>query len=115
MDQEQREVLLLQNQRKAGKGWLTLEGKKYYLGNSGARVTGEQFIKGRWYYFDRKGVYHPEKKPDNQVNPNKPMLALTFDDGPSPFTERLLRCLKQNNARATFLWLAAVSETILSQ
>lgn len=87
---------------KLAKGWFTLEGKKYYLGNSGARVTGEQFIKGKWYYFDRKGVYHPEKKVDNEVNPNKPMLALTFDDGPSPFTDRLLRCLKQNNARATF-------------
>ncbi|WP_343600774.1 polysaccharide deacetylase family protein, partial [Mycobacterium sp.] len=29
-------------------------------------------------------------------------VALTFDDGPSPFTDRLLRILADNNARATF-------------
>lgn len=34
--------------------------------------------------------------------PNRPMLALTFDDGPSEKTPRLLDILKANNARATF-------------
>ena len=34
--------------------------------------------------------------------PQKPMLALTFDDGPGPPTERLLDILEQYNARATF-------------
>jgi peptidoglycan/xylan/chitin deacetylase (PgdA/CDA1 family) len=29
-------------------------------------------------------------------------VALTFDDGPTPFTDRLLRILRDNNARATF-------------
>lgn len=29
-------------------------------------------------------------------------VALTFDDGPSPFTDRLLRILADNNAKATF-------------
>ena len=29
-------------------------------------------------------------------------VALTFDDGPSSFTNRLLDCLEQNNAKATF-------------
>jgi peptidoglycan/xylan/chitin deacetylase (PgdA/CDA1 family) len=29
-------------------------------------------------------------------------VALTFDDGPSPFTDRLLQILKDNNAKATF-------------
>ncbi|MGH3971495.1 MAG: polysaccharide deacetylase family protein, partial [Mycobacterium sp.] len=29
-------------------------------------------------------------------------VALTFDDGPSPFTDRLLRILADNNAQATF-------------
>ena len=32
----------------------------------------------------------------------KGMLALTFDDGPSDFTDRLLDCLEANNAKATF-------------
>jgi peptidoglycan/xylan/chitin deacetylase (PgdA/CDA1 family) len=29
-------------------------------------------------------------------------IALTFDDGPSPYTSRLLQILKDNNAKATF-------------
>lgn len=29
-------------------------------------------------------------------------VALTFDDGPSPFTDRLLQILKDNDAKATF-------------
>ncbi len=29
-------------------------------------------------------------------------VALTFDDGPSPYTDRLLRILQDNDARATF-------------
>ena len=29
-------------------------------------------------------------------------IALTFDDGPSPYTDRLLQILKDNDAKATF-------------
>ena len=29
-------------------------------------------------------------------------IALTFDDGPGPYTDRLLKCLKNNRAAATF-------------
>ena len=29
-------------------------------------------------------------------------MALTFDDGPSPYTDRLLQILKDNDAKATF-------------
>lgn len=36
------------------------------------------------------------------VDPSKPMIALTFDDGPGVHTERLLEILKNNNAKATF-------------
>ena len=32
----------------------------------------------------------------------KGMMALTFDDGPSDFTDRLLDCLEANNVKATF-------------
>lgn len=32
----------------------------------------------------------------------KGMIALTFDDGPSDFTDRLLDCLETNNVKATF-------------
>lgn len=42
------------------------------------------------------------------VDPNKPMVALTFDDGPSPkYTARILDALKENNASATFFVLGS--------
>ncbi len=36
------------------------------------------------------------------VDPSRPMVALTFDDGPSRVTPRILDTLEQYNARATF-------------
>lgn len=39
-----------------------------------------------------------QTKPD----PSRPMVALTFDDGPSMYTERILATLKSYNAKATF-------------
>lgn len=36
------------------------------------------------------------------IDPNKPMIALTFDDGPSSYTQTIVDCLEKNNARATF-------------
>lgn len=37
------------------------------------------------------------------IDPNKPMVALTYDDGPSPtVTPRILKCLQDNGGRATF-------------
>lgn len=36
------------------------------------------------------------------IDPNKPMIALTFDDGPGKYTDRLLETLKKHNAKATF-------------
>lgn len=51
-----------------------------------------------------------EDEPDNSqeatgrvIDPNKPMVALTFDDGPSPkYTEKLLEVLAEYNSVATF-------------
>ncbi len=34
----------------------------------------------------------------------KGMIALTFDDGPSDFTDRLLDCLEANNVKLLFSW-----------
>lgn len=38
-------------------------------------------------------------------DPGKKTVYLTFDDGPSPYTEQLLNVLKANGAKATFLCL----------
>ena len=40
-----------------------------------------------------------------RVDPSKPMVALTFDDGPSQYTEGILDALENNDARATFFEL----------
>lgn len=37
-----------------------------------------------------------------KIDPTKPMIALTFDDGPSEYTIRILKVLAQYDARATF-------------
>ncbi|MCD7713187.1 MAG: polysaccharide deacetylase family protein [Firmicutes bacterium] len=49
----------------------------------------------------------PEPSPVNlqnptDVDPSRPMIALTFDDGPGNYTERLLDILGTYNVRATF-------------
>lgn len=36
------------------------------------------------------------------MDPKKKMVALTYDDGPGRYTEDILRCLKNNQAKATF-------------
>lgn len=46
-----------------------------------------------------------DKQPEVEVkpvDPNQPMIALTFDDGPGPGTIRLLEALQAHGARATF-------------
>ena len=72
------------------------------------------------------GVSH-EDSPDNQtpdqnstppqnqssqqtVDPSKPMLALTFDDGPSVHTERLLDIFQGHGGKATFFVLGSLIE-----
>lgn len=39
---------------------------------------------------------------ENDTSTPQKAIALTFDDGPGSFTNRLLDCLEQNNAKATF-------------
>lgn len=46
------------------------------------------------------------KRGTGNVDPDQPMIALTFDDGPNPDTTgKLLDALEENNARATFFML----------
>ena len=52
------------------------------------------------------------------IDPNRPMVALTFDDGPSPVTPEILDVLKKHGARATFFILGkniAGNEAILKR
>lgn len=88
--------------RKMKSCWLTLGDKKYYLRADGARVSGTLFLDGKGYYFDKNGVYDPKVEVKMEVDPTKKMVALTFDDGPGAYTDRLLECLEKNDAKATF-------------
>lgn len=36
------------------------------------------------------------------IDPKKKMVALTYDDGPGKYTEDILKCLKDNQSKATF-------------
>lgn len=41
------------------------------------------------------------------IDPNKPMIAFTFDDGPGAGTERILKTFQDNGAKATFFELGS--------
>lgn len=78
------------------------------------------YVKGRSYLMDRKEkiygswgniantVINEKDLHIGDINPNKPMVALSFDDGPAfdyegeNSTERILDVLEKYNARATF-------------
>ncbi len=79
--------------------WTNLGEDTYYFDEAGVRVTGEREIAGAVYYFGKDGKFDTQKNP---VNPNRPMLALTFDDGPGNYTMRLLEELEKQHAKATF-------------
>lgn len=38
----------------------------------------------------------------SEIDPNKKIIYLTFDDGPSPLTDKVLDILKENGVKATF-------------
>lgn len=80
-------------------GWQEIAGNTYYLGADGKMYTGVQWVGMLRCQFDENGVLTSKEQ---SVNPDKPMIALTFDDGPGPDTDRLLDVLEANNAHATF-------------
>lgn len=72
---------------------------------------------GKSYQLDREVVVYNDRAyvspdavekafglpPKREVDPNKPMVCLTFDDGPySPVTESILDVLEAYNSKATF-------------
>ncbi|MGI6010078.1 MAG: polysaccharide deacetylase family protein [Ruminococcus sp.] len=82
-------------------GWLTLDDGTYYLNGDGKMHTG-WLVDGRnVHFFDEQGRENPNA---GKVEPGT-KIALTFDDGPGPYTDRLLNCLESNDAKATFFVL----------
>ena len=84
-------------------GWFNIGKHTYYFNEDNMYVTGEQTIGSKTYYFTDDDKFDEDKNP---VNPNKPMVALTFDDGPGMYTMKLLEALEEHDAKATFYMLA---------
>ena len=66
-------------------------------------ATGEVYLGLTLCTFDENGKLISKK--GIQADPSKPMVALTFDDGPGPRTSELLAQLEKYNAHATFFML----------
>ena len=78
-------------------GFADIDDVKYSFDANGYMQTGWVTKGTQDYYFNDDGSYNAEKK--------RPMIALTFDDGPGEYTSELLDCLEENNAHATFFML----------
>ncbi|BFK65148.1 hypothetical protein I2700191B6_15010 [Dorea formicigenerans] len=81
-------------------GWQTIEDEDYYFDNSGIMATGEVQVGLVKCTFSKKGKL--KSKGDVNIDASKPMVALTFDDGPGERTGELLAQLEKYNAHATF-------------
>ncbi len=85
---------LLQNQ------WVKVEGVEYYIDEDGAKlISTEKQIGLTSYTFDDNGMVISSEL---YIDPEQPMLALTFDDGPSEYTDALLEVLELYDVHATF-------------
>lgn len=78
-------------------GFQEIDGVTYSFDENGYMQTGWVEKGVNDYYFNEDGSYDASKK--------KPMLALTYDDGPGEYTDKLLDCLEENNAHATFFMI----------
>ena len=84
-------------------GWKTIDGQRYYFMDNGYLATG-------WVntgdnsdaFFDPSGILDPTAK--------QKLVALTYDDGPSQNTGRILDVLEKYNAKATFFVVGIQSD-----
>ena len=83
-------------------GFQSIDGVQYFFSTDGYAVTGWMTRGAKDYYFNEDGSYNPNKQ--------RPVIALTFDDGPGEYTQKLLDCLEENNAHATFFMLGECVE-----
>lgn len=77
---------------------LVMNGQVAGVEGQGLRVDGLRVA------VRKKGAGLPEepKPAGRSIDPTKPMVALTFDDGPSKYTPKILDSLEANGGRATF-------------
>ncbi len=63
------------------------------------KVRAVRVLEGKTYTSD---CSKPGSCCSYRIDPSKPMVALTYDDGPSSYTAQILDILEKCNARATF-------------
>lgn len=78
-------------------GFQEVDGTMYSFDDNGYIQTGWVSKGVDDYYFNEDGSYNPDKI--------KPRIALTFDDGPGEYTDKLLDCIEENNVHVTFFML----------
>lgn len=82
--------------------FVTVKGDTYYFDQNGEKITGERKIGFATCVFDEDGKLVSK---ETSIDPDMPMMALTFDDGPGDYTNELLDVLEKYNAHATFFML----------
>lgn len=84
--------------------FIVSKGEEYFFDENGEMCTGERIIADQKCVFGKDGKLISRER---YLNPDMPMVALTFDDGPGKYTETLLQALEKHDARATFLMLGS--------
>lgn len=74
--------------------WQTIDGVEYYFDKEGFMSTGWVDVEGKERFFRIDGTEDKEA--------HQKLVALTYDDGPSEKTKRLLDILEQYDVPATF-------------
>lgn len=97
--EENGKMYYLDTDGKMHTGWYEEGENKYYFGSNGEMAVGELKVGITTYTFNEEGIMVSEKK---EIDPSKPMLALTFDDGPGEKTMDLLNALEKYKVHATF-------------
>ncbi len=84
-------------------GWVRNGEHAYHFSKDGYLAVGWTAIAGEGLYFDERGAWKPDED-------GTKLVALTFDDGPGPYTNQILDILARYDAKATFFLLGTEIE-----
>ena len=98
-------------------GWIEVDGDKYYFDlETGAGLDGIKTVDGKTYGFIGGMMIRNERamagnhlyyfgddgQITREIDGSKPMVALTYDDGPSIYTDSIIDVFVEYNQRCTF-------------